>query len=214
LGKADEEGVFFGEMFEGFGLWFFIGEPENDTEDQSRPRHDLQHAEEGGFEHMECETRDNNGDGGDGEVDDEREAFGFWAFEADQHGGKIFAEIEENGEERTEVNGNVDGAVFFPAKICDIAFEKVMGEDEMPAGADGEEFGNSLNDGDDDEVEEGHGFLIYLHNANPLCFVFGFSWGCAVVSVLILVLMLGLVLFLFAKLMFVLVKWRSVLLGF
>ena len=120
LGEADEERVFEVHILEAvFGLGCAISEPEEDAEDKRCPGNDFNGEKPVGFDEVQGEAGDDNGDGADANIEDEACAFvvdlpGEGGFYAAQNGPDIAAEIEQDGEERADMDGDVKGFVILP----------------------------------------------------------------------------------------------------
>ena len=78
--------------------------------------------------------------------------------EAFEHVDDVFAEVEQDGEKGADMDSHVEEEGVLP-HIFTVA-EEMVGEDEMAAGTDGEEFGEALNDGENEDGKECHGFSI------------------------------------------------------
>ena len=157
LPDADDHGVGQGPVLLGAGgLAELVGPVEQDAEDQHRPGDHRDRAQvdvEPG--ELEDQAEGDDRHGGDQQEKGEFRPLGIGAAQEEagqaEHGlAHVGPEIDQHGEEGAHVDGDVDGLALI------LQAGEVGEENQVAGGGDRQEFRKPLNQGDDDEVEEGH----------------------------------------------------------
>ena len=134
-----------------------FGEPHEDSDDDQHGAHDEGIAPRAFGLFVEEESGDADGDGADGEEPEQLAVVFEFLIAADAHAEAlgddlvpIAGEIEEDGEQGADVQGDIEIEAF------ELPAEEPGSEVEMGGAGNGQKFGQTLDDGQDNHLEERH----------------------------------------------------------